>query len=105
MNSDHRHCGNIGQVFVTVVTHLNLLGERRSQECVPREGLYTCSGALGCYVREPQSPKAGVVLDSRSLPRRGSSKEESELMLASLETSTPRILFISTLGYQSHLLS
>lgn len=25
-------------------------------------------------------------------------------MLASLETSTPGILFISTLGYQSHLL-
>lgn len=63
-----------------------------------REGLYTCSGALGCYVREPHSPKAGAVLDSRSLPRRGSSEEESEPLLASLETSTPRILFIKTLG-------
>lgn len=50
-----------------------------------REELYTCSGALGCYVREPHSPKAGAVLDSRSLPRRGSSEEESEPMLASLE--------------------
>lgn len=90
---------------MTIVTHLDLPGERRSQECVQREGLYTCSGALGCYDREPHSPKAGAVLYSRSLHRRGGSKEEHELMLASHETSTPRILFIRTLEYQSHLLS
>lgn len=97
MSSDHRHCGKIGQVFVTIVTHLDLLGQR-NQEWVLREGLYTCSGAL------PHSPKAGAVLDFRSLPRRGSSEEESEPVLASLKTSTPSILFIRTLGYQSHLL-
>lgn len=97
MSSDHRHCGKIGQVFVTIVTHLDLLGQR-NQEWVLREWLYTCSGAL------PHSPKAGAVLDLRSLPRRGSSEEESEPVLASLKTSTPSILFIRTLGYQSHLL-